>query len=103
MGMLRANTGAAFQAGDRGSVVRRDFVSQAARLGGNRVEQSLAQRAQFLTQLLDLLLLAIDSAIERLEQIVGKTQLDFEFGDARFGVVSSVVSGGHVISPGCAA
>ena len=61
--MLQANTGAAFQAGDPGSVVRRDFVSQAARFSGNRVEQSLAQRAQFLTQLPDLLLLAIDGAI----------------------------------------
>ena len=103
MGMLRANTGAAFQAGDDGSVVRRDFVSQAARFSGNRRLQLLAQHSQFLTQLLDLLLLAIDGAIERLEQIVDETQLDFEFGDARFGDVSSVVSGGHVISPGCAA
>ena len=78
MGMLQANTGAAFQAGDRGSVVRRDFVSQAARFSGNRRLQLLAQHSQFLTQLLDLLLLAIDGAIERLEQIVGETQLDFD-------------------------
>lgn len=62
--------------------MRWDLVSQVEPLRRLAVLYLVAQAAQFLGEKIDLLLLAENRAIEFIDQILGVTDLDFQFGDA---------------------
>lgn len=64
--------------------MRRNFLAQAPALRGRLGLQLLAQEAQLLLQLVDLLLLAKDGAVELIQQIFGKAEFDLEFGQSGF-------------------
>ena len=67
------------------SVMRRDFIAQVAHLGtSTRFGQAIAHLAQLLKKRVDLLLLAIHLRIELVQQVFGKTGLDFQVNQAVF-------------------
>ena len=67
-----------------------DFVAQAAEGAAAVLANLAAQFAQFAEQQVNLLLLAEDGAIERIDLILQVTGFEFEFGQAVFhGVVAT--------------
>src|SRR3569832_2610409 len=64
-------------------IVRRGLVARRARLVGPAVLQPFVQQAQLLLQGVDLVLLADNDLVQCLEQVFGKSELGFEFGEAR--------------------
>lgn len=67
----------------RGSVVRRYFLACRASLGGRRhVLQLPVQMAQLLLQQVNLLLLAIDRAVEFFDKVFGQADPAFDFDEA---------------------
>ena len=65
-------------------VVRRRFVERIPSLSRHRKSNLLAQSLQFLLQLIDLLLLSVDRAVEFLQQFFAKAQFHFNLGEAGF-------------------
>jgi len=61
-----------------------NLVARAGRLGRHRLQQLLAESAHVLLQLVDLLLLAIHRAVERIEQVFREADLGFEFVQSGF-------------------
>jgi hypothetical protein len=68
--------------------VRRRFVAQIAGLRLNSGPHLLAQGSQFLLDLVDLLLLAVNGLVQRFQQFFGKAQLGFNFREAGFHIGS---------------
>lgn len=64
--------------------MRRDFVSQATRRTGGHCLHLPAQIVELALQHGQLLLLAKYRAIERIDEILGESKLDFEFLDTPF-------------------
>lgn len=62
--------------------MRWDFVAQAAGFARHGILLLIAQVADFQQQAVDLLLLAIDGAIKRVELVFGEAELYFEFIEA---------------------
>jgi len=69
-------------AGPGRSVVRRNLVAQGARLVRYRILKPFMQQAKLLLQRIDLPLLSDHGLVERFEQVFGKGELAFEFGEA---------------------
>src|ERR1700730_16620370 len=68
--------------------MRWDFVDRIPRLGRQSASNLFAQSPQFFVQLIDLLLLAVDRAIEFFEQLFAIAQFHFDFGKSGFHVGS---------------
>lgn len=64
--------------------MRWNFFAQAARLGRHRGLHLLAHGRQFLLQLVDLALLAINSLVQLFEEIFGKTEFCFNVFETVF-------------------
>ena len=62
--------------------MRRDFVGQAAEFGWLQTVDLIAQRAYFIDQELDLLLLAVNDLVQFLELVFSEADHDFQFGQA---------------------
>ena len=64
--------------------MRRRLVERIPRFSRHRESNLLAQSLQFLLQLVNLLLLAIDSAVEFFQQFFAEAQFYFDLGKAGF-------------------
>ena len=63
--------------------MRREFVAQAALLGGGGRLNLVAQRLDLNEQPINLLLLSVHRAIQLVDHVFGEADLDFKFAEAR--------------------
>jgi hypothetical protein len=80
--------------------VGRQIVAQTALRAAAGIERLFAQHLQVAGEAVDLLLLAVQGLVDRVEQVVGEAGFDLQVGQSEVGVFCSVHGAiGHHIGP----